>query len=82
MVPAITEDIAEEDADRGFDQRLYWAGQDRLDTGSRRTLSSLQVSDSIADLIPKIPGYDEVLDVTVLRVELSADGNDLSIGLY
>jgi hypothetical protein len=31
MVPAITEDIAEEDADRGFDQRPYLVGEDRLE---------------------------------------------------
>jgi hypothetical protein len=34
VVPAITKDIAEVDADRGSDQRPYLVGQDRLETGS------------------------------------------------
>jgi len=33
-------------------------------------------------LIPEIPRHGEVQDVIVLRVDLCADGNNLSIGLY
>lgn len=43
MVPGITEGIGEEDADRGYDQRLYVVGQDRLEAGSQRALSGMWV---------------------------------------
>jgi hypothetical protein len=36
----------------------------------------------IRGLIPEIPRHGEVQDVIVLRVDLCADGNNLSIGLY
>jgi hypothetical protein len=44
------ENVAEKDADRGFDQRLYLVGQDRLEAGSRRALSGLWICR------PKRPG--------------------------
>ena len=76
-------DTTGKDADRGSDQRLYLVGQDRLETGSLERYSGLQdFPTQTRGLIPEIPRHGEVQDVVVLRVDLSADGNDFSIGLY
>src|ERR1700756_5137139 len=54
VVPALTEDSAEENADRGCDQRLYLVGQDWLEAGSRRAIRSVDPPTQTAGLIREI----------------------------
>jgi hypothetical protein len=78
----LSSETTRKNADRGCDQRPIWW----VKIGSKLVRDERYLVcgsfDSTADLIPKIPRHGEVLDVMVLRVDLSADGNNLSIGLY